>query len=67
MEALIISEKFVYYSYRIDQIIVIQFHKSGLLNEFKISETLVRAMLDVHRKGMESVFIIAKCCNNASN
>jgi len=52
MEALIISEKFVYYSYRVEQVIMIQFYKTGLSNEFKISKNFAHA-IDVHRKEME--------------
>jgi len=56
------SEKFVYYSYRIDQAMVIRFYNSGLSNELKIHKKLANA-IDIHRKGMDLVFIIAKYCN----
>jgi len=56
---IIISEKFVYYSYRIDQAIMMRFHNSGLSNKLKIYKKLVHA-IDIHRKGMELIFIIAK-------
>jgi len=53
------SEKFVYCSYHVDQAIVIRFHNTGLSNELKIHKKLANA-IDIHRKGMELVFIRAK-------
>jgi len=53
------SDKFVYCSYRVDQAIVFRFHNTGLSNELKIHKKLANA-IDIHRKGMELVFIIAK-------
>jgi len=53
---------------------VMPFQSSGLSSKFKIHKKLVCA-IDIHRKGMESVFIIAKYrnmevinlnCNNIS-
>jgi hypothetical protein len=41
---------------------VIRFYNSGLSNELKIHKKLANA-IDIHRKGMELVFIIAKYCN----
>jgi len=56
---IITSEKFAYCSYRVDQAMVIRFYNSGLSNELKIHKKLANA-IDIHRKGMELVFIIAK-------
>jgi len=52
MEALIISEKFVYCSYRVEQVIVIRFHKSGLSNEFKISKNFACHRCSPQRNGV---------------
>jgi len=41
---------------------VIPFQNSGLSNKIRIHKKLVHA-IDIHRKGMESVFIIAKYRN----
>jgi hypothetical protein len=41
---------------------VIRFYNSGLPNELKIHKKLANA-IDIHCKGMELVFIIAKYCN----
>jgi len=54
---IITSKEFIYSSYRIDQAIVIRLDNSRLSNE--IHKNLVHA-IDIHRKGMESVFIITK-------
>jgi len=59
---IITSVKFVYSSYRVDQAVVIRFYNSGLSNEIKIHENLAHA-IDMHRKGIKLVFIIAKYCN----
>jgi len=56
---IIIREKFIYFSYRVEQAMVISFQNTKLSNEFRIKERLVHA-IDIHRKGMESVFIILK-------
>jgi len=52
-------KKFIYCSYRVEHAIMIPFQSSGSLNEFKTHKNLAHA-IDLHRKGMESVFIIAK-------
>jgi len=52
------SEKIIYYSYRVDQAIVIPFRSSRLSDELKIHKKLVYA-IDIHHKGLESVFIIS--------
>jgi len=49
----------IYCSYRIERAMVMPFQSSRLSNKFKIHKKLVYA-IDIHRKGMESVFIIAK-------
>jgi len=51
-----------YYSYRVEQAIVIPFQSSGSLNEFKTHKKFVHA-IDIHRKGMELVYNIARYCN----
>jgi len=51
--------KFVCCSYRVEHAIMNPFQSSGSLYEFKTHKNLAHA-IDVHRKGMESVFIIAK-------
>jgi len=56
---IIIREKFIYFSYCVEQAMVIPFQNIKLSNEFGIKERLVHA-IDIHRKGMESVFIILK-------
>jgi len=50
-----IAKKFIFYSYRMKQTMMIPFQSMGLSNDFRIHERIVYA-LDIHRKGMESVF-----------
>jgi len=54
--------KFTYCSYRIEQALMIPFQNAKLSNDFRIHKSIVHA-IDIHRKGMELVFIITKYCN----
>jgi len=56
---IIITENFISFSYRVEQAMTIPFQSTKLSNEFRIQERLLHA-IDIHRKGMESVFIISK-------
>jgi len=47
---------FIYCSYRIEQAVIIPFQSNELSNEFAIYKRLVHT-IDIHHKGMESVFI----------
>jgi len=53
---IITTEEFIYCSYRIEQA-VIPFQSAELFNEIVIYKRLVHA-IDIHHKGMESVFIV---------
>jgi len=50
------TEEFIYCSYRIEQA-VIPFQNAELSNEIVVYKRLVHA-IDIHHKGMESVFIV---------
>jgi hypothetical protein len=53
---IITTKEFIYCSYRIEQA-VIPFQSAELSNEIVIYKRLVHA-IDIHHKGMESVFIV---------
>jgi len=53
---IITTEEFIYCSYRIEQP-VIPFQSAELSNEIVIYKKLVHA-IDIHHKGMESVYIV---------
>jgi hypothetical protein len=53
---IITAEEFIYCSYRIEQA-VIPFQSAELSNEIIIYKRLVH-VIDIHHKGMESVFIL---------
>jgi len=62
MGTLMSTKKFIDCSYRIEHA-MIPFQSAKLSNDFGIQKKFVHA-IDIHRKGMESVFIISKYGNN---
>jgi hypothetical protein len=50
-----VSEEFTFYSYRNEQAMRIPFQSTELSNKISIHERIIYA-IDIHRKGIESVF-----------